>query len=230
MKLYKEAMNFLIIGAKGSGKSMTGWSILQTQCIKGKRLAFIYLCPKPELLRKVPFKLTNLTQLSHLFHLRDSVCLIDEANLHFDVKSKQINDDLKQLLQLSRQNNTTFIFIVHNSYVFNRGLFGYMDVKIIKAVTEHHWELERAHMKKLYRSIRVSGVENMYIDCEEMKGYAQTKKLDWFTDDFSKIYRLSSKPKILFESKCATNPYIVRDNAKKNVSADTGGKDEKRRI
>lgn len=202
MQLYKEAMNFLIIGGKGSGKSMTGWSILQTQSLKGKRAAYVYLCPKPEYLRRIPLKVTNLTQLSQLFHLRDSVCLIDEANLHFDVKSKQINDDLKQLLQLSRQNNTTFIFIVHNSYVFNRGLFGYMDVKIIKEVTEHHWELERAHMKKLYRSIRVSGVENMYIDCEEMKGYAQTNKLDWFNDDFSKIYRSNTKPKILFASKC----------------------------
>ena len=85
-----------------------------------------------------------------------------------------------------------------------------MDVKIIKEVTEHHWELERAHMRKLYRSVRVAGVENMYIDCEEMKGYAQTNKLPWFTDEFSKIYRANTKAKILFASKCEE----VRGNAK----------------
>jgi len=210
MNLDKEALNFLVIGKKGSGKSMTGWSVLQTQHIKGARPAYVYNCPKPKLLNKIPYDVTNLTQFSQLFHLRNSVCLIDEANIYFDVKNKQINDDLKVLLQLSRQNDTTFIFIVHNSYVFNRGLFGYIDVKIIKEVTEGHWDLERTHMYKLYKGVRVSGKENMYIDCEATKGYARTEMLDWYDDEFSNIYRAEKKPETLFASK----PSTVRSTAK----------------
>jgi len=200
MNLETEALNFLVIGKRGSGKSMTGWSVLQSQHLIGKRPAYVYQCPKPELLKKVPYEVTNLTQFSQLFHLRNSVCIIDEANIHFDVKNKQINDDLKVLLQLGRQNDTTFIFIVHNSYVFNRGLFGHLDVKIIKEVSEEHWELERPHMRTLYKGVRVAGKDNMYIDCEDIKGYARTEKLSWYDKDFSFMYQSESKPRTLFNA------------------------------
>lgn len=189
----KEAKNILIIGKKGVGKSQTGWEIMQAQHAEG-RPAFMYRCPQPQLLKKVPFKVDNITTLNQLFHLRDSVCIVDEANIHFDAKNKQINDDLKQILQLSRQNNTTFIFIVHNSYVFNRGLFAYIDIKIIKETNEGHWELERPHMKTLYQSIRPSGKENAYVDSEEFKGYTKCHKLEWYTDEFSNMYRTPTNP------------------------------------
>lgn len=200
MDIEKDALNFLIIGKKGSGKTHTGYSILASQCLSGNRSAYVYMCPQPQLLAKLPFKVQNIVSLNRLFHCRDSVVLIDEANIHFDVRNKQINDDLKQLLQLSRQNNTTFIFIVHNSYVFNRGLFGLLDVKIIKEVTEDHWTIEREHMRKLYAKVRVSGINNMYVDCDSFKGYAQTNKLDWYTEEFSTMYRRSNEPKTLFET------------------------------
>lgn len=197
-KIETEAQNFLVLGKKGSGKSNTGWAILQTQHLKADRPAYVYRCPQPELLKKIPFKVTNLSNLSQMFHLRDSACLVDEANIYFDVRNKQVNDDLKRLLQHSRQNNTTFIFIVHDSYVFNRGLFPYLDVKIIKELNEGHWDLERRHMRAMYKNVRVAGKENMYIDSEDMSEYVQTPLLKWWTEEFSNMYRMRMRVRQLF--------------------------------
>jgi len=199
MDLEKDPLNFLILGRKGSGKSVTGWSILQKQCEAGKK-AYFFQCPKPELLETLPFKVTNVLHLSELFHITDGVVLIDEANIHFDVMSKTVNDDLRKILQLSRQCNTSFIFVVHNSYVFNRSLFCYLDVKIIKELNEQHWELERIHMKKLYRDARVTGKAMMFIDCDAIRGYAKNDVPTWYNDNFSTMYRKTQEVKTLFKS------------------------------
>lgn len=182
--------NFLIIGKKGSAKTSLGFKFLEEIKSLSKKKAYIFDYPAPELLSKLPFRVTNLTSIKQLFNLTDSVCLIDEAHRYFDVLNKSVNEDLKLLLSGSRQNNCSFIFITHNSYFITRGLFSYIDIRIIKEVNEGHWEMERPHMNKLYRDTNIYGKEWFFIDSDFWRGREHFVKPDWFTDEFSNAYKV----------------------------------------
>ena len=185
-------LNFLIIGKKGSAKTTLGFKFLEEIKRLGKRRAYVFKYPKPELLAKLPFKARNLYSLKQLFNLTDSVVLIDEAHKYFDVLNKQVNEDLKKLLASSRQNNNSFIFITHNSYFITRGLFSYIDVRIIKEVNEGHWDMERPHMNKLYSDTNISGAQWFFIDSDFWRGREHFCKPDWFTDEFSNAYKVQN--------------------------------------
>src|SRR3989344_601974 len=118
--------------------------------------------------KKLPFEVINLTEMKQLRNITDGIVLIDEAHRYFSVLDKRVNVDLQEILANSRQNNAGFIFITHNSYFITRGLFSYIDVRIIKEVPEGHWDTERTHMRALYRTTSVIGNEWFYLDCAEM--------------------------------------------------------------
>lgn len=199
-KVFTEPCNFLIIGKKGSAKSSLGFKFLQENYNNGKK-AYTFNFPKPELLDNLPFKVQNLNTLKQLYNLTDSVCLIDEAHRYFDVLNKTVNEDLKRLLAESRQNNNSFIFITHNSYFITRGLFSYIDVRIIKEVNEGHWDMERPHMKQLYSDTFISGKEWFFIDSDFWRGKERFDKPDWFTEELSTVYRNEKIEKEDFFSK-----------------------------
>ena len=190
-RLFEEQSNFLIIGKKGSAKTALGFHYMKGQGKYGNREMYFYNHPQSELLEKLPFKVTNLTKMVQLLNLTDAVVLIDEAQRHFDVLNKRVNEELKDLLAMSRQNNVSVIFVAHNSSFITRGLFSYIDVKLIKEVVEDHWELERKHMAVRYRKSKcaVVGKESYYLDSDEIKSKCNFKKPSWYTDELSNAYR-----------------------------------------
>jgi len=186
-KVFSDPANFLIIGKKGSGKTALGFKFLEDISIF--REAYVFRFPKPELLDKLPFVVKNITTLKQLYNLTDSCCLIDEAHRYFDVLNKSVNEELKELLANSRQNNCSFIFVTHNSYFITRGIFSYVDVRIIKEVNEGHWDTDRPHMKKLYSKVKIDKAKDYFIDSDFIRGIKQFQLMTWFDDDFTLAYK-----------------------------------------
>src|SRR3990167_8593229 len=197
--LYRQQANYLILGKKGSGKSSLAWYVMEMIYLIQKKKCYVYKFPKPELLEKLPFKVRNIAQLNDLYRITDGVVLIDEAHQYFDVLNKKTNEKLKNILAISRQNNTDFIFCCHNSYFITRNLFSFIDVKMIKEVNEGHWELERTHMKKLYEYREVKGIDRVYIDCDYDSSEKTVGKPEWFTEDISLAYRYKEEKKDYFK-------------------------------
>lgn len=196
--MYLEQCNFVIIGKKGSAKTTLAWCLTEKVNRLSKRKVYVFNHPRPELLKKLPFEVTNVRRLDALFNITDGVVLIDESHEVFNVLDKRVNEDLKILLSHSRQNNTDFIFICHNSYFVNRSLFSFVDARIIKEVNEKHWELERPHMKKLYEDVHIFGKEGFFIDSDYVKGYKTFKKPEWWNEELSNAYRTQNKMEDFF--------------------------------
>ena len=187
--IFEEQTNTVIIGKKGSAKTTLGWSLAKKNADVSKRKICIYNHPRPELLNNLDFEVTNISRMDQLATLTDAVVICDEAHELFPVIDKKINEELRILLSRSRQNNTCFIFICHNSYFINRGLFNFIDVKIIKEVNNKHWELERPFMNKLYRQVHVFGKENFFIDSDLVRGNKTFEKPTWWKEELSTAYR-----------------------------------------
>lgn len=187
--LYKAQLNTIIVGKKGSAKTVWAWSFAEKTARMSKRKLYVFEHPRPELLKTMPFEVRNITRIDAMFNITDGVIILDEAHEKFNVLDKRVNEDLKILLSRSRQNNTCFIFVCHNSYFVNRSLFSFIDVRVIKEVNEKHWELERPHMKKLYEDIHIFGKDGFYIDSDYVKGYKTFQKPEWWKEEYSNAYR-----------------------------------------
>lgn len=223
MGLYTEQSNYIILGKKGSGKSALGWITAETiHKLKDKKV-YTFRYPRPELLKKIPFKVENVIRFDMLFNLKNAILICDEAHKYFSPAEKKVDNKTRVLLSDSRQNDLDIIFICHNSYFLNRSLFTFIDVRMIKEVNEGHWELERTHMKKLYEGVAIYGKENFFLDSDWQRGKARFDKPEWFTDEFSNAFSIQDKPLNPFEEALknaqkvhqgATKPDSVRTNAK----------------
>ena len=207
-ELFLSQTNSIIIGKKGSGKTMLGWVLGKNISENSGRKLCVFNYPYPELLVKLSFDVENLNNMKYLYDLTDAVVIIDEAHEIFNTSDRKVNEQLKTLLARSRQNNTCFIFICHNSYFINRGIFSFIDNKLIKEVNDKHWELERVHMKKLYeKDVHITGVENYYIDSDAVKGEFKVTKPSWWVEELSFAYRSHAQIDLFDEisKKCAQN-------------------------
>jgi len=195
VELFKEQANIVIIGKKRSGKTLLGW-LLSLKFGKYGRKLYVFKFPKPELLKKLPFEVTNVTQISQISNLRDAVLLIDEAHRVFPVGEKRVNGQFRDILSVSGQNNLCIILVCHNSYFINRSLFSFIDIKCIKETNEGHWELERTYMKKLYQDILIKGKNKFYIDSDEIKGIQTYDCPKWYTKEMSECYSITKSGKV----------------------------------
>ncbi len=194
-----ESINSIIIGTRGSGKSCDGWSMLEQFNKEGSKTYF-YMSPNPHLLKKVPFSVKNITKFSELHYLTDAAVLIDEANLFFDVLSKKVNQQLFKLLQLSRQNNLSLIFVIHDSYVFNRSLWTFIDSVLVKEVESDFWDTQRPFMKSRFSEVVVVGKENGYLWDRTKSQYVECTKPDWYSEELSLMFRHREEKKSLISA------------------------------
>lgn len=185
----------VIIGKKGSGKSMTGYQLLEQITKTEKREAYIYQFPNEKALKKMPFKCKNLSHIEEVDNLTDAVVLIDEASIVFNPLEKKVNQDFRKILQISRHNNISIILIAHNTYFINRSLFSFIDRFIWKMVGLNHFETERPHIKRIFENkVKViREINKAYVYSDDMQGYVSVPKLNWFTDEFSKAYNNKNK-------------------------------------
>jgi len=187
MVLFEEQANTIIIAKKRAGKTLLGW-LLSLKFSKFNRQIYVFRFPKPELLKKIPFDVINITEMSQINNLKNAVLLIDEAHRVFPVGEKRVNGQFRNILSLSGQNNLCVVLVCHNSYFINRSLFSFIDIKCIKETNEGHWELERSYMKKLYQDILIRGKNRFYIDSDELKGIQTYDCPGWYTKEISECY------------------------------------------
>ncbi len=208
--------NIIICGGKGTGKSCTGYTILS----KSQQDKYVYMCPNEDFLKKLPFKVQSINNIKDLFGLENSIILIDEADNEFNPIEKKVNEQLRLLLKLSRQNNNSIIFIVHNTYFLNRSLFNFIDTFIFKETTEGHFEIERPHIKKLFqtKAQQVRGVNKAYIRTPYGEGIVIIDKPKWYTNELSKIYsNKNSKKNVWKLLNLQTKRKYVKKKDKKKV-------------
>ena len=187
MVIFKEQGNTVIVAKKRAGKTLLGW-LLALKFSKFDRDIYVYRFPKPELLKKLPFKVINVTEISQISNIRDGVILIDEAHRVFPVGEKRVNGQFRNILADSGQNNLCVILICHNSYFINRSLFSFIDIKCIKETNQGHWELERPYMKKLYQDILIKGKNKFYMDSDDLIGIQTYDCPSWYTKEMSECY------------------------------------------
>lgn len=199
-QLFLDQTNTIVVGKKNSAKTTFAWTLAENINKISGRKVYVFNHPRPDLIVKanLPFEVTNITKLDALFDVTDGIVIVDEAQEVFNYLEKKVNEELKSLLARSRQNNTCFIFICHNSYFLNRSLFSFVDIKVIKEVNEKHWELERPHMKKLYEHLHIFGKKNFFIDSDYVKGYQMFEKPEWWSEDLSLAYGKASKRENFF--------------------------------
>jgi len=185
--VFEEQGNVIIVGKKRVGKTLLGW-LLALKFAKHSRAIYVYRFPKPELLKTLPFKVTNIIETSQITNLTNAILLVDEAHRVFPVSEKRVNGQFRDILSTSGQSNLCVVLICHNSYFINRSLFSFIDIKCIKETNEGHWELERPYMKKLYQDILIKGKNKFYLDSEEVKGIQTYGCPDWYTNEMSKCY------------------------------------------
>lgn len=212
--MFNQQQNYLILGKKGSAKTALAFTLMQTIVHTQQKKGYIYRHPDNSSLKTIPFKIINIHNLNRLYHLKDAVVLIDEAHIHFSVQEKKVNEELRNILSISRQNNTDFIFVCHNSYFLNRSLFSFIDIKMIKEVNPQHWELERNYMKKLYQSCHIYGKEKFFLDSDFDRGEKSFDKPEWYTEKLSKAYRSQLNKKSFFD-KFLKNSTNLHNNAPK---------------
>lgn len=180
--------NCVIVGMKGSGKTCTGFYLLSKL---GKGLKkYIYECPNTNVLTKLPFKIENISNFKDLLGLENAVVLIDEADLVFDPMEKKINKYLRNMLQLSRQNNVSIIFIAHSTYFINLSLFNLIDSYIFKETSAGHFTRERRHIQQLFeaKASQIKGRDKAFVYTHNNEGIVTLKKPSWFTQEISEYY------------------------------------------
>jgi len=209
--LFKQQANYLILSKKGAGKTCLGFKLMESISTMQNKKSYVYRFPKPELLKDIPFKVRNINNFDALFQLTNAVVFVDEAHIQFSSMEKKVNEQLRNLLSISRQNNTDFILACHNSYFINRCLFSFIDIKIVKEVNPNHWDLERNYMRRMYEDVHVYGKESFFIDSDFERGDKTFKKPEWFTDGLSNAYKSEKRQEDFFAPYCP----LVHTSAKR---------------
>ena len=89
-ELFLVQTNTVIVGKKGSGKTLLGWVLGRNINEFGGRKLYVYNYPRPEILKKLPFEVGNVPNIESLYNLTDAVVIIDESHEVFNVLEKII--------------------------------------------------------------------------------------------------------------------------------------------
>lgn len=146
LKLIMHPCVILIIGNRGSGKSVIGYKILEYMRWQGK----IYVVGLPEKARKLlPDWIGSIPVLEDT--PPDSIILIDESylSLHARSSSSQYARDISNRINLSRQRCQTLIFVSQEARQIDMNIASSANVVIIKNPGILQLDFERVQFRKL---------------------------------------------------------------------------------
>ncbi len=182
----------LILGARGSGKSALGMSILESA--KAQTSRPIYAVGfKAEAL---PDWITTVTHLDDIPN--NSFVLIDEGGIEFSSRNSQSDSNklLSQLLFIARHKDMTILFITQNSSTLEINAIRQLDFLLLKKPSLLQKDFERGRIREMYDkvdtefkelAVREEGLVYVYADC--YKGFASNQLPTFWGEDVSKSYR-----------------------------------------
>jgi hypothetical protein len=188
--VFKETATILIVGNRRSGKTNLAWFIAQAQHQRTNKKVYILGCPKTDILNQIPFQVTNVHSKNGLEYIKDGIVIIDEFNTFFPPEQRNSNAELGRILQLSAQNNTTFIFIVHHGLNINKTLIKNINTIILKQYDEEFAHDERPLIKRMLSRAYFESKDDIFIYSPNCKGRFQIPKVPWFNDALSCMFQL----------------------------------------
>jgi len=141
----------LILGHRGSGKSVLAYSILEYLHQKGRhKNLLVYNFPKPDILPDF------IQPIYDINFPENSAVLIDEAYIEFSARSamSKKNKVIDMLNGLARQKDLLIIYITQDSTRIDINIIRSADVLMIKRLSKRQVEFERKEIKKILKSIK----------------------------------------------------------------------------
>ncbi len=138
----------LIIGRRGSGKSVTAHAILDE--MHYDRECYIYNFPKPEYLPDY-IKVTNDLEFKE-----GSVVLVDEGYMNFSARKgmSQNNQFIDNLNGLARQKDLLIIYITQEAARIDINIVRGIEVLIVKALSLNQVRFERREMRTFLTKVK----------------------------------------------------------------------------
>jgi len=174
-KYIPETGIILILGRRGSGKSVLAYSILEHLHSKDpEKNLFVYNFPKPNVLPEFIKPTYNID------FPQNSAVLIDEAYIQFSSRSSMTkkNKIIDMLNGLARQKDLLIIYITQDSTRVDINIIRSADVLMIKKLSKRQVEFERKEIKSWLSKIKsaLDSVKDykkaVYIDCDTDQEYS----------------------------------------------------------
>ncbi len=162
----------LILGHRGSGKSVLAYSILEYLHQKGRhKNLLVYNFPKPEILPDF------IQPIYDINFPENSAVIIDEAYIEFSARSamSKKNKMVDMLNGLARQKDLLIIYITQDSTRIDINIIRSADVLMIKRLSKRQVEFERKEIRRWLLNIKsaLDDIDNyknaVYIDCDTDK-------------------------------------------------------------
>ena len=147
-KLIPETGVILILGERGSGKSVLAYSILEY--FYNKRNLFVFRFPRPEIL-------PSFIQVTYDPDFPDGgIVLVDEAYITFSARKamSRKNKFIDMLNGLARQKDLLVIYITQDSTRVDVNIIRSADVLMIKRLSKRQVEFERKELKSWLKKVK----------------------------------------------------------------------------
>ncbi|HDD44594.1 MAG TPA: hypothetical protein ENG63_07030 [Candidatus Desulfofervidus auxilii] len=138
----------LIIGRRGSGKSVLAYGLLEA--LHRKRQTYVYNFPKPDLLP------SYIKVINTLDFPEDSIVLIDEAYMNFPARKAMAwsNRFIDSLNGLARQKNLLIFYVSQETSRVDLNIIRGIDVLFIKALSVNQVRFERKELRSYLQRIK----------------------------------------------------------------------------
>ncbi|MFA5407117.1 MAG: AAA family ATPase [Candidatus Nanoarchaeia archaeon] len=188
-----EVRSIIVLGAIRTGKTSLVYHILSHM----KRPVFVYKHPKPELIEALGYH--QMYGLGEVESMQDCVIWIDEPDVYFPAYDKQVNHTLIKLLSLCGQRGITLIISTSNDRFVQKSIEAYVECWCLKNLDfrslKNGSQPKRIVLDNVYLNIDGFALSNneYLLYCPRFKqfnGRRSFKPVEFFTDEYSKPYRL----------------------------------------
>ncbi|MBI4451694.1 hypothetical protein HY642_06995 [Candidatus Woesearchaeota archaeon] len=163
-RLHKESMILLVVGRRGSGKSVTGFRLLENINAAAKRPCFA-IGPKQSSLPAWIHSIESVEQATN-----GGVILVDEGAIAFSSRDAMSdkNKDLGKLLAIARHKDLTLILITQNTGMIDNNVLRLCDTLVFKEGSLLQERFERSAIKDLYETANAALVG---VPAEQRQGH-----------------------------------------------------------